>query len=214
MRPVYHPGTSSQVSAEKRGANLGHLAGRQRAWATLTRVRIEIVRDFLKWLHDGNWDSAASVLGVFISILGFALTLIQVARSKNAAERAEEAVADARKDLALQSVAIDLTTLTADIEEMKQLHRLGYWKVMPIRYGAVRRKLIGIRANAQTLTRAQKSSILGIIEQFKDIEQVVEEAITSDQPPTDVAGLNKLASEQVDKLTEVLVAVQQEIKNR
>ncbi len=102
--------------------------------------------------------------------------------------------------------------LMTDIEEMKQLHRLGYWTVMPVRYAAVRRKLFAVRASCPTLTKTQKSSILGIIEQFKDIERIVEQAIASSQPPADVAGLNRLAAEQVDNLTEVLVAVQQEMK--
>jgi hypothetical protein len=65
------------------------------------------------------------------------------------------------------------------------------------------------------LTRAQKSSITGVIDQFKDIEEIVERAIASpSNAPNDVAALNKLAAEQSDKLTEVLVAVQQEMKNK
>ena len=85
---------------------------------------------------------------------------------------------------------------------------------MPIRYAAVRKKLIAVRASCPNLTRTQKSSILGIIEQFKDIERLVEEAIAKDQSPNDVAAINKLASEQADKLSEVLVAVQQELRER
>jgi hypothetical protein len=178
------------------------------------RARMRTVQDLLKWLHERNWDAGASVLGVFVTIIGFAVTLIQVARSKSAAQRAEEAVAGVREDLALQSVATDLTALMADIEEMKQLHRLGYWNIMPIRYAGVRRKLIEVRASCPNLTRTQKSSILGIIEQFKDIEQLVEEAIANNEPPKDVAAINKLSSDQADKLSEVLVAVQQELRER
>jgi hypothetical protein len=123
-------------------------------------------------------------------------------------------VAGVREDLALQSVATDLTVLMTDIEEMKQLHRLGYWNIMPVRYAGVRRKLIAVRTSCPNLTRTQKSSILGIIEQFRDIERLVEEAIASNQSPKDVAAMNKLASEQADKLSEVLVAVQQELRER
>jgi hypothetical protein len=151
-----------------------------------------VVHDLLKWLHDGNWDAGASVLGVCISLVGFGLTLWGVARSKSAAKRAEEAATGVRDKLTLQTVAADLTALMTDIEEMKQLHRLGYWTVMPIRYAAARKKLFAVRASCPTLTKTQRASILGIIEQFKDIEGIVEQAIASTQPPNDVAGLNKL----------------------
>jgi hypothetical protein len=173
------------------------------------------VRELLRWLHESNWDAGASVFGVAITIVGFAVTLFQVARSKSAAEGAEEAAADVRKHLALQTVAADLASLMSDIEEMKQLHRDGYWALMPVRYSAVRRKLLGVKASCPTLTRTQRSSITGVIDQFKDIEEIVERAIASPRKaPTDVAALNKLAAEQSDKLTEVLVAVQQEMKNK
>ena len=48
----------------------------------------------------------------------------------------------------------------------------------------------------------------------EDIERLVEEAIANNQSPKDVAAINKLASEQADKLSEVLVAVQQELRER
>jgi hypothetical protein len=172
------------------------------------------VYDLLKWLHDGFWDVGASVLGVCISVVGFAFTLVQVARSKSASEETQKAVAGVREKLELQTVATDLTALMDDIEEMKHLHRLNAWAVMPTRYATVRRKLVSVKATCPTLTRSQKSSIQGIIAQFKDIEDIVEQAIASNKTPSDVAALNKLAADQGDKLTVVLVSVQQEMKKK
>lgn len=169
------------------------------------------MRDLLKWLHEVNIDAGASVLGVIISLIGFIITIIQVIRSKTAAEKAARAASDVRDKLTLQTTATDLSTLMVDIEEIKQAHRSGAWDIMPIKYSSVRRKLFAVKANCPSLSRTQKATIQGIIEQFKDIEEIVETAIAEKKPPTDVAGLNMVASAQGDKLTEVLVAVQQEI---
>jgi hypothetical protein len=172
------------------------------------------VQNLLKWLHEANVDAGASVLGVIISLIGFMVTIIQVVRSKTAAEKAEMAASEVREKLKLQAVATDLSTLMVDIEEIKQAHRYGAWETMPIKYSSIRRKLFSVKANCPSLTRTQKATIQGIIEQFKDIEEIVETAIAAKQSPTDVAALNKVASAQGDKLTEVLVAVQQEITKK
>lgn len=166
---------------------------------------------FLRGIHDGNWGDAASVLGVLISLIGFAVTIIALVRSKSAAKRVGEAVGAVRQQLSLRSVAVDLSALMSDIEEIKLLHRFGAWDAMPIRYSAIRRRLFLVKGGTPDLTKSQKASIQGVIEQFRVIEETVEEALASKEAPKDVAALNKLATQQSDKLTAVLVAVQQEI---
>jgi hypothetical protein len=141
------------------------------------------VQAILQAIHDGNWGDLASVLGVLISVVGFAITIVAVARSKTAARLTAEAVADVREKLSLQGAAVDLTTLMSDIEEIKLLHRFGYWSAMPIRYAAVRKKLFAVKGISPTLTKSQRSSIQGVIEQLSGIEEIVEAALLSKKPP-------------------------------
>jgi hypothetical protein len=169
------------------------------------------VQALLKGIHDGNWGDAASVIGVLISLIGFAITIIGLARSKSAAKQVAVAVADVRQKLWLHNVAVDLAVLMSDIEETKLLHRIGAWDAMPIRYASIRRRLFVIKGNTQSLSKTQKAAIQGVIEQFKVIEEVVETALAAKQSPDNVAALNKLATEQSDRLTAVLVAIQQAI---
>lgn len=169
------------------------------------------MQTILQTVHDQNWGDAASIVGVLISIIGFAITIVGLAKSKSAAKRAAEAVGDVRQQLSLQNVATDLTTLMSDIEEIKLLDRFGAWDAMPIRYAAVRKRLFTIKGNHPGLSKAQKASIQGVIEQFRAIEEIVETALAAKQSPPDVASLNKLATERSDKLTAVLVVVQQAI---
>jgi hypothetical protein len=144
-------------------------------------------------------------------IIGFAVTIIGLARSKNAAELTAAAVADVRHKLSLQNVLVDLTALMSDVEEIKVLHRAGAWDAMPTRYASIRKRLFSIKGNTPSLSKARRASLQGAIEQFKTIEQIVEIALASKETPKDVAALNKLAADQSDRLTIVLVAVQQSI---
>jgi hypothetical protein len=167
------------------------------------------VQTFLQAVHDGNWGDFASVFGVLISLVGFALTIIGLARSKSATERAALAVAQVRERLSIHALSTDLNALMIDIEEIKLLHRFGAWDAMPIRYSAIRRKLFSVKGSIPTLTKSHKSSIQGVIEQFRAIEEIVEAALANKSTPNDVASLNRIATEQSDKLTAVLVAIQQ-----
>lgn len=169
-----------------------------------------IVETALQALHDGNWGDAASVLGVAISIIGFAFTIIGLARSKSASKQVEKAVGAVRHQISLQGAAVDLPALMSEIDEIKTLHRLGAWDAMPMRYSAIRRRLFSLKT-LPNLTTEQLSSIQGVIQQFGEIEGIVEVALAKKKPPKDVAALNKVASEQSDRLTAILVAVQQEI---
>jgi hypothetical protein len=162
-------------------------------------------------IHDGNWGDIASVAGVLISIIGFGFTLFGLARSKSAAKQVESAVADVRQRFFLKSVAVDLDTLMSDIEEIKQLHRFGTWAAMPSRYFSIRKRLLLLKGNTPTLSKSQKASIQGCVEQFKEIAEIVEVALATKETPKDVAALNRIATEQSDKLTAVLVTVQQAI---
>ena len=163
---------------------------------------------FVQILHDDNWGDLASVVGVAISIIGFVFTIIGLKRSKNATQRVTEAVTEVKHKLSLQAAATDLLTLMNDIEEIKVLHRFGFWGAMPSRYSSLRKRLFSVKGNCPTLTKAQKAAIQGAIEQFKGVEEIVEVALASNQTPPDVALLNKLATEQGDRITAVLIAIQ------
>lgn len=178
---------------------------------TPNKITLGVVQAVLKALHDGNWGDGASVLGVAISIIGFLFTIMGLARAKSASKQVGQAVQAVRRELSLQGAAVDLATLMSDIEEIKLLHRFGAWDAMPIRYSAIRRRLFLVKGSVPNLTKSQKASIQGAIQQFSEIEEIVEAALAKKETPKDIAGLNKLASQQSDKLTSILVAVQQEI---
>ena len=155
-----------------------------------------------------KWANASSVIGLLITVVGFALTLFNVARSRTAAERAETAANDAKQQILSHYAAIDLTRVLAELDEIRMLHRAGVWSALPMRYTAMRRQLQAIRENAPTLTKRQRTEIQGVITQFASIEGVVEEALAKNQSPIESTDLNRVAMEQGERLSRVLVALQ------
>jgi hypothetical protein len=163
----------------------------------------------MDYLHE--WADVASVLGLVASLVGFTITIVAVFKSKSAADQAQKAAAETRQKIATQAAIVDLNRIVADVEELKPLHRAGAWEVLPSRYVSLRRQLLALKVSYPNLSRPQRASIQGVIQQFKSIEEIVETALASKTPPPDVPALNKIAAEQGDKLNAILVFVQQSI---
>lgn len=77
-----------------------------------------------------------------------------------------------------------------------------------MRYTALRRELLAIKQNQEGITRRQAAVIQGVIAQVATIEQIVEAAIVDKQPPPDIAALNRIAAEQGDKLSAMIISLQ------
>lgn len=158
-----------------------------------------------------EWADPASVMGFLVSLIGFLITIVVVLRSKSAAEKTGEAVAEVRQKLMLQTAVFDLNRVLADVDELKALHRASVWEVLPARYSSLRRQLAAFRGTYPDLTRRQKATIQGIISQFSEIESIVEKSLATKQAPPDPPSLNRIAAEQGDKLNDIVIAVQHTI---
>ena len=167
----------------------------------------------LKWIADAVHAFAdyASTLGIVVSIVGFAITIVNVVRSKNAAQKVATAISEVRQSLTLQVAVSDLSRIMSDVDDLKTFHRSGAWDALPPRYDSVRRQLLAVKMSYPNLSKSQRSTIQGIIGQFTSIGQVVEEALAARKAPDDIASLNNLVTEQGDKLNVILVAVQKNI---
>ena len=64
-----------------------------------------------------HWGDLASVFGVAVSLIGFMYTLKQVARSKEAAQRAEQASLSTRAKILMADTVMDLSSAIAIMEE-------------------------------------------------------------------------------------------------
>src|SRR3954451_18288780 len=100
---------------------------------------------FFQWLADYRIGDLASIAGVAISIIGFIITVVNVRRSKSAAERAEAAANEARLLVRSYETVADFSAAIAIMDEIKRLHRTGQLDMLLDRYAALRKVLIGVR---------------------------------------------------------------------
>lgn len=176
------------------------------------------------------WGITLDVGDVLLTLVGFAVTIVGVWKSKTAAQRAEEAAEQTRRAIGHTQTIVDVTAVIASMEELRRLHRAEAWHVLADRYGALRVKLVTIRSTRSPLTPDQQSTLQSAIQHLADFEKSVERAVkrfkrsasneqAADASPPDkrrlpdLAAYNAIVSNQIDLLTELLLQLQQGFTN-
>ena len=159
------------------------------------------------WLTSSRVGSVASVAGVFLSVIGFAITIRNVYVSRRAAERAEMASVETRQALRLFDTVQELASAVAALEEVRRLQRGRVWATLPERYSALRKSLITIRRSHAELTDDQQTKLQQAITFLADMEKKVEKSIDDEQPIEKVARYNELTSGHITELHELLLNI-------
>jgi hypothetical protein len=153
----------------------------------------------------------ASIIGLLVAIVGFAITLWNVVRSKRAAENAEEAVRRMRELLVQANTIKEFSAALGIMDEIRRLHRAAAWPMLPDRYSALKRSLIAVRAANPTMSERHKTVTQAAITHFTAMERTIEAMLANQSAPPNVARLNQIVSRQLDSLAEVLVEIQDQI---
>lgn len=159
-----------------------------------------------------KWGDMASVAGLLLTFVGFAITIIGVWRSKGAAEQARQAAVATREYIAHYDAIADLSSATATMEEIKRLQRYGVWAVLPDRYSELRRRLVAIRDSHANLGEDQRQALQGAMGTFADLERKIEKATAGGSAPPNPAKLNDIVSGQIDRVHAVLLSVQRALR--
>jgi hypothetical protein len=107
---------------------------------------------------------------------------------------------------AIQGLSVAIKTL----EDIRRLHRIKAWTVLPDRYTSLKQELFGIRVRTPNLAEGQRSNIQAVITQLTTIERQVESTMAGGDAP-DVNRMNEVVSKQIDRLSILLVDLQNEI---
>jgi len=168
-------------------------------------------QDFLDLVDAYQLGDLASLLALLITIVGFGLALWRIWRSEKASELARRAAESVREQILQMSAVQSLDDVIRTLEDIRRLHRLQAWPVLPDRYTWLKRELMAIRGRTPNLTNEQRSTIQGTIFQVSTIERDVETAMTGADAPA-VNRINDIISQQIDELTSLLVELQKEIE--
>jgi hypothetical protein len=170
-------------------------------------------REIIRYIVNNHLGDIASIIGLLLAIIGFTITVYQIRSAKNAAKQAEEEVRKLRETLRKTDTVTDLSIAISVMEEIKRLHRAEEWDKTVEYYADIRGKLITINTDNPNLSEEQRNELIGIITVFKNIESKIEKSINSPSPIKGVnaANLNKIVSEQMDKVRAILTSLKQRI---
>lgn len=171
------------------------------------------MEEFCKQLIEKHWGDLASIAGFVVSLIGFTWTIRLAWRSKTAAEMAREEVHSIRQALARSSAIADFAAAITTMNEIKRLHRVAAWAMLPDRYATLRQLLIAVRSTNPGLSNAHRTTIQNALGHFRVIEQEVERALASNEEPPRADALNRVVSDQIDALSEILEAIKQDVGN-
>jgi hypothetical protein len=163
----------------------------------------DIWLSILYWIEVRRVGDLASIAGILISIVGFAVTLWGVFRSKRAAQRAEEAARSTRDRIRLLETVVDFSAAITILEEVKRLHRTSQWPLLPERYAALRKLLVMLRTTNPNLTAHQRTVLQNSLTNLYELEAAVERSLGN---PTTLkpAKFNAVISRDIDDLVATL----------
>ena len=146
----------------------------------------------------------ASIIGLAVALVGFALTIWAAWRAKSAAEMAAAAARRARDDLLAFQSTMSLAGVVSEIEGLKAMHRAGRWAELPDRYSTLCATLASIRSRNPSLTRIHDARIQLAITELRRIEHRIDASLAGAGDAIDVAALNRVLSELLDALRKTL----------
>lgn len=149
--------------------------------------------------------------GLVVSIVGFGFTLFAVMRSKTIAEQAKLAADSAIAKLRGVNAVADLSSIVAKLEEVKRIHRLKGWLVLPDRYSELRNIITSIRNSNVELTDIEQAMLQQAVLQLVKMEKEVEKEIQKEKP--DDSKFVKF-NEILTSLTDVMYEIVCKSKNR
>jgi hypothetical protein len=141
-----------------------------------------------------HWGDVASALGLFVAIVGFAITIRAATKAKRAAETA-------RDRISMIDTVSQCTQALSIMEEIKRLCRHQGWAILPDRYALLRRLLVTIRSSVSDLTESQLQDLNSVIQYSSVIEHRIEKSNQTNIPHPSIANLNKEMSDQLDRVT-------------
>lgn len=153
----------------------------------------------------------ASIVGLIVALIGFAITIINVIKSRQASDAASESVARVREDLKRMETVSDFSAALASMEDIKRLHRDNAWQLLPERYSNLRKLLISIRQDRHNLSDDDKAKIQSAITKLSTMENNVDKHLHVDEYKIDIPKINSIITRQIDQLNVVLVRLRNDI---
>lgn len=157
----------------------------------------------------GQYGSLASIAGVAISIVGFAVTIFNVMKSKSSADAAKKAATRALDVISAIDAISEVSTAIERLESAKEKIRQGLGLHQAEMYSRVKRRLISAKSSREDLSDSSKDALRTSITMLSLLEKHIDECV---QEKTDVGikKTNRALSNIIEGLQSLLAELQSE----
>ena len=124
-------------------------------------------------LWSTTWGDVATVVGIFVSLVGLGWAIREARGARSASESAEEAAGEAKDQIAHHLQAVELQRAIGLIDRIKTLHDNGRWEASTEHYQSLRAMLSDVitRCPEDQVEVREKLATARII--VRDIENFV-----------------------------------------
>ncbi|HET9393596.1 MAG TPA: hypothetical protein VFO29_08795 [Candidatus Rubrimentiphilum sp.] len=180
--------------------------------AVIVGIAVLLAVIFVGLITKSHADSVASVSGVAITVLGFAITLIQLHRTETAASAANKAVGTVRADLGRYDTLTELTKAASTLQTVSEMHRDKKWAQLHERYSDVKRSLATVKAMHATMKAEHAGFLDSTAAELTEMDNYVEKFLNGQGvPEPDIASFNKSIYHQLDWLNEVSADIRSQV---
>ena len=168
----------------------------------------------MKWIVENldfvaNWSS---VIGLIVTFVGFFITIVNVLKSKRAAEEARAAAHDAKEKLGFLDVIAEIGIAKERIREIQALQRASSWDRLPDKYQDLRNSIIIVRDGSKSLTKEHIQALQSALASNNQHVKMIDKFICNQSSIKNVVGMNEILTEQSDKLLEILIEIKRGIE--
>lgn len=153
-----------------------------------------------------NWFTFG---GFWVTVVGFAVTIWQVVKTKSTTEAVQVAVGEVKQEVSREYLSDQLRDVLDDLSEVHAMHVAKVPQLATKRHAAAKSKLIRL-AEDRELVDAEKVDLQASIVQLTSIQRRIESAMLVGGEIGDAVRLLNNLSKQIDRLT----GVQASMRNR
>ncbi|MFZ5705867.1 MAG: hypothetical protein ACOY5R_11450 [Pseudomonadota bacterium] len=155
-----------------------------------------------------GWSFWLGIIGFIVSLLGFAVTIYQLQKTRSAADAAKDEARRIEGILQRYEVASEATRASAALGTAKNYVRNGLWPSAADSYEIVRDGLLALRSEAVDLTDDHRKKIDEACAFIKELCAKIERDVQRGRQSTDVAKVVAVMSEHSILLSEITRIIQ------
>lgn len=155
---------------------------------------------WLQWFDASGWQG---LVGLLLTVAGFAVTIVNVLRGRSAAEEAKRAADRAVAEVQKLKVVTDLSSSISELEGIRRLLREDSWHQVSERLSYVRKLLIGVGIRYPAMGEGDAARLKRSVVVFADVEKEIDR-FHRGKSRINADRMNQTLIDETDALVEII----------